>query len=52
MKILLTGIAGTGKSTIVKALSERGIILLQADPQTLIHRMQTRTVLLFLPGYI
>ncbi len=25
MKILLTGIAGTGKSTIVKALSERGI---------------------------
>src|SRR6266481_7275258 len=25
MKILLTGIAGTGKSTITKALSERGI---------------------------
>jgi dephospho-CoA kinase len=26
MKILITGIAGTGKSTIVKALNERGII--------------------------
>lgn len=25
MKILLTGIAGTGKSTIVKALNERGV---------------------------
>ena len=26
MKILITGIAGTGKSTIVKALNERGIV--------------------------
>jgi broad-specificity NMP kinase len=86
MKALITGIAGTGKSTIVKALNKKGvtavdrlcdigrlkemlgqyddivmagstsgsnqkeffslfdeIILLQSDPQTLIHRMQTRT---------
>lgn len=28
MKVLLTGIAGTGKSTIVKALNERGIFSL------------------------
>jgi broad-specificity NMP kinase len=26
MKVLITGIAGTGKSTIVKALNERGIL--------------------------
>ena len=26
MKILITGIAGTGKSTIVKALNERGVV--------------------------
>jgi broad-specificity NMP kinase len=28
MKILITGIAGTGKSTIVKALNEKGIVSL------------------------
>lgn len=28
MKVLLTGVAGTGKSTLVKALNERGIVSL------------------------
>jgi broad-specificity NMP kinase len=28
MKVLLTGIAGTGKSTLVKALNERGVVSL------------------------